>query len=117
MCKRNADESFDDYKIRRKIEKDVSEGKKSEEYIKKYNYLFPDGKKIDYFRFMNACKQIPPEHEAVLCGISEYGEQNLHEMKLLYILIDNIHKNDYIAYLKSGVDMIQNGTLTEEEAL
>lgn len=115
MCKRLPDESFEDYKRRRKREKDISEGKKSEEYLKKYNYLHPNGK-LDDFRFLNACKQIPPAHDVILRSISEFGEQNLHEMKLLYILVDNEYKNDYIAYLMEGIQMIQGGKLTALEA-
>jgi hypothetical protein len=116
MCKRKPDESFEDYKARRKREKDISEGKVSDEQKRKFEYLHPNGK-LDDFRFMNACKQIPPEHDTILRAISEYGEQNLHEMKLLYILVDNAHKNDYIAYLKDGIEKIQNGTLTSTEAI
>ena len=115
MCKRMPDESFEDYKRRRKREKDISEGNVSEEHKRKYEYLHPKGV-LDDFRFMNACKQIPPEHDTILRAISEYGEQNLHEMKLLYILVDNAYKNDYIAYLKDGIEKIQNGTLEATEA-
>lgn len=114
MCKRNPDESFEDYKRRRKREKDVSENKVSDEQKRKFEYLHPNGE-LDNFRFINACKQITPEHDTILRAISEYGEQNLHEMKLLYILVDNDHKNDYIAYLKDGIEKIQNGTLESKE--
>ena len=117
MCKREPNESFEEYKRRRKREKDVADGKVSEEHMRKYNYLFPDGKNIDTFRFTNACKQITPDHDLVLRSICELGEQNLQEVQLLYILVDNEHKNDYIAYLKTGIEKIQNGTMTAQDAL
>lgn len=107
---RRPDESFEDYKLRRKAEKAEFEFKLNhKEYEAKRNYLFPNNK-LDEFRYTNACKQISKEHDTVLREICEFGEQDIKEMRIIYILMDNDKREQYINHLQQIVMALKAST-------
>ena len=66
-------------------------------------------------QYRAAIREIPHDHDIVLCAISEHGKQDLKMMRLSYIFIEDEDKKEYIEMLKRGLEVIKTGELERLE--
>lgn len=64
--------------------------------------------------YRKLCETIPADHDVVLRGIAEFGQQDLKVIRSTYLFTENEDQQAFIDNLKIGLEKIKRGELPEE---
>lgn len=59
--------------------------------------------------YREQCKTIPKDHDAVLCGIAEFGQQDLKVIRMTYLFTEKEDQQKFIDGLRIGLERIKRG--------